>query len=92
MIRAVMLFRSGGRVPKAVGLAEQLKALEFVTDAYAVFGRFDIVAFLEGKDEKELFRSVSEATKLEGIMTSETLVEGLPNQEIQDYGRGPFSS
>jgi uncharacterized protein with GYD domain len=92
MIRAVMLFRSGGRVPKAVGLAEQLKALGFVTDAYAVFGRFDIVAFLEAKDVKELFRSVSDATKLEGIMTSETLIEVLANQEPHDYGKGPFSS
>lgn len=92
MIRAVMLFRSGGRVPKAVGLAEQLKALEFVTDAYAVFGRFDIVAFLEGEDVKELFRSVSEATKHEGIMSSESLIEVVSNQESHDYGKGPFSS
>jgi len=85
-----MVFRSGGRVPKAVGLAEQLKNLEFVTDAYAVFGRFDIVAFLEGKDVKELFRSVSEATKLEGIMSSETFIEVVANQESEDYGKGPF--
>lgn len=91
MIRAVMLFRSGGRVPKAVTLAEQLKSLEFVTDAYAVFGRFDIVAYLEGRDVKELFRSVSEATKLEGIMSSETLIEAA-NQQSPDYGKGPFSS
>jgi len=87
-----MLFRSGGRVPKAVGLAEQLKALEFVTDAYAVFGRFDIVAYLEGKDVKELFSSVSQATKLEGIMNSETLIEVVANQDSHDYDKGPFSS
>ncbi|MGA2462668.1 MAG: hypothetical protein ABSF82_14715 [Candidatus Bathyarchaeia archaeon] len=92
MMRAVMLFRSGGRVPKAVGLAEQLKALEFVTDAYAVFGRFDIVAYLEGKDVKELFSSVSQATKLEGIMNSETLIEVVANQDSHDYDKGPFSS
>jgi len=79
-------------VLKAVGLAEQLKALEFVTDAYAVFGRFDIVAYLEGKDVKELFSSVSQATKLEGIMSSETLIEVVANQESPDYGKGPFSS
>jgi uncharacterized protein with GYD domain len=91
-MRAVMLFRSGGRVLKAVGLAEQLKALEFVTDAYAVFGRFDIVAYLEGRDVKELFSSVSQATKLEGIMSSETLIEVVANQESPDYGKGPFSS
>ncbi len=56
MIRAVMLFRSGSRVPKAVSLANQLKTLEFVTDAYAVYGRFDIVAFLEGENEKQLLK------------------------------------
>jgi DNA-binding Lrp family transcriptional regulator len=92
MIRAVMLFRSGGRVPKAVSLAKQLKSLEFVTDAYAVFGRFDIVAHLEGRDVKELFRSVSEATSLEGIMSSETLIEPAANQQSPEYGKGPFSS
>ncbi len=92
MIRAVMLFRSGGTVPKAVGLAEQLKDLRHVTDAYAVFGRFDIVAHLEGEDEKELFRAISDTTKLEGFMSSETLIEVVTNQQVHDYGKGPFSS
>jgi uncharacterized protein with GYD domain len=92
MIRAVTLFRSGGRVPKAVNLAAQLKSLESVTDAYAVFGRFDVIAFFECKDVSELFRSVSEVTKLEGIMATETLVEILANQEPHEYGKGPFSS
>jgi uncharacterized protein with GYD domain len=88
-----MLFRSGGRVPKAVSLAEQLKALEFVTDAYAVFGRYDIVAYLECKDVKQLFSLVSDATKLEGIMSSESLIEVIAaDQQSDDYGKGPFSS
>ena len=90
MIRAVALFKSGGRVPKAVNLAAQLKTIESVTDAYAVFGRFDIIAFFECKDANELFRSVSEATKLEGIMSSETFIEAVANQESEDYGKGPF--
>ena len=92
MIRAVMLFRSGSRVPKAVSLAKQLKSLEFVTDAYAVYGRFDIVAFLEGKNEKQLLKSFYAATKLEGIMSSETLMEGVADEEQRGYGKGPFSS
>jgi hypothetical protein len=92
MIKAVMLFRSGGIIPKAVGLAEQLKTLEYVTGAYAVFGRFDIVAFLEGEDVKRLFKSVSEATKLEGIMSSETLIEVASNQESPEYDKGPISN
>ncbi len=92
MIRAVMLFRCGGRIPKAVGLAEQLKTIENVRGAYAVFGRFDIVVFLEGKDLKRLFKSFSEATKLEGIMSSETLIEVASNQESPEYDKGPFSN
>jgi len=91
MIRAVMLFKSGSRVPKAVSLANQLKTLDLVVDAYAVYGRFDIVAFMEGENEKQLLKSVYEATKLEGIMNSETLIDLEVNQESKDYGRGPFS-
>ena len=92
MIRAVMLFRSGSRVPKAVSLAKQLKSLEFVTDAYAVYGRFDIVAFLEGKNEKQLLKSFYTATKLEGIMSSETLIDIEVNEETNDYGKGLMST
>jgi uncharacterized protein with GYD domain len=84
-----MLFRSGGIIPKATSLADQLKTLESVIGAYAVFGRFDIVAFLEAKDTKTLFKAVSDATRLEGIMSSETLIEVTANGESLDYGKGP---
>ena len=90
MIRTVMLFRSGSRVPKAVSLANQLKTLKFVTDAYAVYGRFDIVAFLESENEKQLLNSIYEATKLEGIMSSETLIDLAANDVSKGYGKGPF--
>jgi len=92
MIRAVMLFRSGSRVRKAVSLANQLKTMEFVTDAYAVYGRFDIVAFLEGKNEKQLLKSFYDATKLEGIMSSETLIDLEVNDDSKDYGKGYLST
>ena len=91
MIRAVMLLKSGSRVPKAVSLATQLKSLEFVTDAYAVYGRFDIVAFLEGENEKQLLKSFYAATKLEGIMSSETLIDLEANEQPSDYGKGIMS-
>ena len=92
MARAVILIRSGGRVPNAVELANVLKRFSFVTDAYAVFGRVDVVAFLEGRDVKELFRSVSEVTKIEGIMSSESLIDAESNGNSMEYGKGPFSS
>lgn len=91
MIRAVMLIKSGGRVPRAVSLADELKRMAHVSDAYAVFGRFDVVAFFQGDDVKQIFEAVSRATKLAGIMSTETLVEGQGNKDADDYGRGPFS-
>lgn len=91
MIRAVMLIRSGGRVPRAVSLADELKHTPYVSDAYAVFGRFDVVAFFQSDDVRQLFKSISKATKLAGIMSTETLVEGQANRHSDDYGRGPFS-
>ncbi len=91
MIRAVMLVKSGGRVPKAVSLADELKRMPHVSDAYAVFGRFDIVAFFEADDVKQIFKAVSKATKLAGIMNTETLLEGQGNKDTDEYGRGPFS-
>jgi uncharacterized protein with GYD domain len=89
MIRAVMLLRSGGRVPRAVDLATKLKNLSCVTDAYAVFGRFDVVAFFECKNEAELFDTISEVTKLEGLISSETLMEILAHHESLEYGKNP---
>ncbi len=77
---------------KATDIAEKLRTLEFVTEAYAVFGRFDIVAFLEGRDVKDLFKSVSEATQLEGIMSSESFIEVVVDQESPEYGKWPFPS
>jgi len=91
LIRAVILFRSGSRVRKAVSLANKLKTMKFVTDAYAVYGRFDIVAFLEGRNEKELLKSFYDATKLEGIISSETLIDLVVNDESKDYGKGYLS-
>jgi uncharacterized protein with GYD domain len=91
MIRAVMLIKSGGRVPRAVGLADELKRMSCVSDAYAVFGRFDVVAFLQGDDVRQVFEAVSKATRVAGLMSTETLIEGQGNKDTDEYGRGPFS-
>jgi len=91
MIRAVMLIKSGGRVPRAVSLADELKRMPQVSDAYAAFGRFDVVAFFQGDDVKQVFEAVSRATKLSGIMATETLIEGQGNKDADEYDRGPFS-
>jgi len=92
LIRAVMLIRSGGRVPKAVELAKRLKESEAVKDAYAVFGRYDVVAFFECEDMKHIFRSLSKATEANGIMVSESLMEIQKSQHTEEYGKGPFAN
>ena len=91
MIRAVMLIKSGGSVPRAVSLANEVKCMAHVSDAYAVFGRFDVVAFFQSDDVKQVFHAVSKATKLAGIMSTETLVEGQGNTDPDNYGNGPFA-
>jgi uncharacterized protein with GYD domain len=92
LIRAVMLIRSGGRVPKAVELARQLKDLDAVKEAYAVFGRYDVIAFLECEDLKHVFRNLSTATETSGIIVSESLIEIQENQYTEEHGKGPFAS
>jgi uncharacterized protein with GYD domain len=87
-----MLIRSGGRVPKAVELAKRLKELDAVKEAYAVFGRYDVVAFFECEDVKHIFRSLSRATEASGIIVSESLIEVQQNQYTEEYGKGPFAS
>ena len=92
MIRAVMLIRSGGRVPKAVELARRLKELDAVKEAYAVFGRYDVIALLECEDLKEVFRNLSKATEANGIIVSESIIEVQENQHTEEQGKGPFAS
>ncbi len=87
-----MLIRSGGRVPKAVELAKRLKELDAVKEAYAVFGRYDVIAFLECEDMKHVFRNLSRATEANGIIISESLIEVQENQHAEEYGKGPFAS
>ncbi len=87
-----MLIRSGGRVPKAVELARRLKQLDVVKEAYAVFGRYDVIAFLECEDMKHVFRSLSKATEANGIIISESLIEVQENHHTEEYGKGPFAS
>jgi uncharacterized protein with GYD domain len=85
-----MLIRSGGRVPKAVELAKRLKAFESVKEAYAVFGRYDVVAFFECEDVRQMLRSLSKATEESDIMVSESLIEVPENHGTEEHGKGPF--
>lgn len=47
-----------------------------VLDAYAVFGRFDVVVFIEAEDYYKLKDIAAEVAGVEGIKSTETLVHG----------------
>lgn len=74
MMRGAMLIKASSRA--VVRLVREAKKIEGITDAYPVFGRFDVVVFVEGKDFPELKRVAAKVNSLEGIKSTETLAEG----------------
>ena len=54
----------------------EAKNIEGVLDAYAVFGRFDMVVLLEAKDFSSLMGTVVKVSGLKGVRSTETLIEG----------------
>jgi len=69
----VLIKASGEAAPKIVDGAKKIKG---VVDAYPVFGRFDIVVFLEARDFSSLHQVAGKVAALEGLRSTETLVEG----------------
>lgn len=57
---------------KFVAAAKKIKG---VTDAYPVFGRFDVVVLVKGKTHKELRRVTREIIAIGGIKSTETMPE-----------------
>jgi DNA-binding Lrp family transcriptional regulator len=51
------------------------KKIKGVTDAYPVFGRFDVAVLVEGKTREELSRVTSELIALGGIKSTESMPE-----------------
>ena len=69
----ILVKTSIGEVDEARQEAVKIKG---VVDAYAVFGRFDMVVLLEAKDFASLMRTVVSVSALKGIKSTETLIEG----------------
>jgi len=69
----ILVKTSVGAVEEAI---REAKKIEGVVDAYAVFGRFDMVVLLEAKDFPSLMRTAVSVSALKGIRSTETLVEG----------------
>jgi DNA-binding Lrp family transcriptional regulator len=60
---------------KADTVLDAIKKVEGVRKAYFTYGRFDIVTFLEVEDYKALRRTTSKINSIEGVRSTETLVE-----------------
>jgi len=52
-----------------------VKKIKGVTDAYPVFGRFDVVVLVEGKTNEELRRAARKIIAIGGIKSTETMPE-----------------
>lgn len=60
---------------RAAEIAEQLAALEEITEVYSVAGRFDLVAMVRVKNNEDLADVVTKKLqKVDGIETTETLI------------------
>jgi len=69
----VVLEKEGGE--PIHNFMKKLRSIEGVLDAYVVYGRFDIVAFIEGKDDTSLKKKVSDISRLKGILWVETYID-----------------
>ena len=73
MLSACILIKA---VPtKMDAILKALKELPTVRKAYFTYGRFDIVAFFEADDYKAVRAVTSKVNSLEGVRSTETLVE-----------------
>lgn len=68
---ATLITTEPGKVDEVEG---RVKALEGVDDAFTVTGRADIIALFAGTFE-EISKIIGEIGKIEGVKTTETLVE-----------------
>lgn len=60
---------------RAEAVLEAVKRVECVKKAYLTYGRFDIVAFLETEDYAELRNATIIINGIDGVRSTETLVE-----------------
>ncbi len=54
---------------------ESVRKIEGVVTAFLVFGRYDLVAFVEAEELEDLFDIAIEINSLEGTESTETLPE-----------------
>ncbi len=60
---------------KAEKVLEAIKKIEGVRKAYFTYGRFDIAVFLEAENYTELRKATTIINSINGVRSTETLVE-----------------
>ena len=59
----------------ALVIASEAKKISGVKDAYPVFGRYDVVVFIEAQDFQALREVAAKVVHIEGVRSTETLPE-----------------
>jgi DNA-binding Lrp family transcriptional regulator len=70
MIKAIVLVR----IKPQVRIADKIKKVEGVKDAFHVSGRFDAIVVVEAKELSDIKKIVLEIQKIEGVKRTETLI------------------
>ncbi len=74
MFRALILVKCS--YGASVAISSEAKKVLGVTDCYPVFGRYDVVIFVEGEDYRAVKAIADKISGLEGVRSTETLPEG----------------
>jgi uncharacterized protein with GYD domain len=74
MINGLMLIKATATASPSI--VKETKGMKGVTDAYMVFGRFDVVIFLEAEDFLKLKDLAKKISSLQGMKSTETLPQG----------------
>jgi DNA-binding Lrp family transcriptional regulator len=73
MLNACILVKT---IPtKVYEILDSIKKIENVRKSYVVYGRFDIVAFIEAPDYATVRAITGKINSMEGVRSTETLVE-----------------
>jgi len=61
---------------KVITVLEAVKGIEGVVRAFPVYGRYDIVAFIEASDFNSVSKISRKINAIKGIKSSETAIQG----------------
>jgi len=69
----VLIRASAGKIRVVL---DEVKKVENVRKAFAVYGRYDVVAFVEAPDFKAVIGTSRTINTIDGIRSTETSIEG----------------